>query len=206
MLDRIRAVAAAEPDSLAVQTPVGSLSYRQLLERADAISAWLAAHSGAAAAVALLTDKRPHAYSALLGALGAGSAFVPLDPDAPPQRTRALLRRAGCRVVVCGSEQIDVVGELAEHVLLVDEQPAPGHVRPADDVESATGRLVTAIRDLPPAGPADLPPGADSSELAYLILTSGSSGEPKGVQVERASLDTFATAIGELGQAGPGAR
>jgi nonribosomal peptide synthetase protein VioF len=191
-LARVEEVAAAFGDTAAVQTTAGSLRYADLLRQAKAITGWLRSRGiGPEDRVVLLADKALSVYPALLGVLGARAAFVPLDPEAPPERSRALMRRVTASALVTTAELATQVEDLVDHLLLVDEPLAFQRAR------------VAVVETLPAADPSW---DGDPANLAYVIFTSGSSGTPKGVEVERRSLDTFAEAISALAGCGPGSR
>ena len=94
---------------------------------------------------------------ALLGVLKAGGAYLPLDPDNPPDRLRFQVADAGARHMV-------TVAALA------------------DGVSVKTTRL-DANRDVVIAARPATPPiaAAEPHNLAYCLYTSGSTGTPKGV-------------------------
>ena len=189
---RVAALAGEHPDAVAVETPAGRLTYGQLSERARAVTGWLRPQGGGSGVrAAVLADKVPLVYPALLGILGAGAAFVPLDPGAPFDRNRALVERAKASVLVAGAEWAAELGDLVDRVLLVD-----------DPLPFQRGRVME-VAALPPI---ETSWHGGKDDLAYVIFTSGSSGIPKGVEVERRSLDAFAAAISALVGAGPGDR
>ncbi|WP_030785084.1 non-ribosomal peptide synthetase [Streptomyces sp. NRRL S-920] len=150
------------PDALAVVAGPDRLTFRELDTRADRWSGVLRAR-GVRVETPVAVRAAPSAalVVALLAVLKAGGTYVPLDPLLPPLRTRELLERAGCRM------------------LLTD--------RPNEAV-AAEGVACLDLRDLPPAGTgAGAEPGpscaAGPDHLAYIMFTSGSSGTPKGVML-----------------------
>ncbi|MFF5105922.1 amino acid adenylation domain-containing protein [Streptomyces sp. NPDC000134] len=166
---RVRAQAAARPDAPAVIDPDGTCTtYAGLAGRASALSRRLAG----VGPVAVLSDRGAGHLAAVLAVLGAGRAYVPLDGTADRDGLVGTL-------LDCG----------AGH-LVVDES----HRALADDLltELAADHGVQA--EAVPLGPetddADaLAPDADSPQaLAYVVLTSGTTGPPKAVAVHRAAL------------------
>nr|WSW49610.1 amino acid adenylation domain-containing protein [Streptomyces sp. NBC_01001] len=111
---------------------------------------------------------------AVLAVLRAGAAYVPLDPDHPPERLAQLVESAPAPITLTSARLAHLFP--APGVLEVD-LGAPGAVGPA--VPEPGG---------PQPGPAD---------LAYVIHTSGSTGRPKGVAIEQHSLANLleATAV-----------
>ena len=110
--------------------------------------------------VAVLCPRGPQPILAQFAAWRLGAAYLPLDPDWPQARIAALIARAGAKAVVAAPH---IAAPVANGVVVVDPAATAG-ITPYDRVE---------------AGPDD---------LAYVIFTSGSSGEPKGVAVTHANL------------------
>jgi amino acid adenylation domain-containing protein len=157
--------ARTQPSAPALESPSGSLSYGELTERARAVAACLAAQGvGPEAVVALCLDRCLELGPGLLGILGSGAAYLPVDPSAPPARLAELVRDSGARCIL-------TVARLAARC-------------------SAAGVPVICL-DALPAGQGE--PSAPAPErLAYVLYTSGSTGKPKGVLVEHGALATHA--------------
>lgn len=169
--------AQTTPDAPAVLSSAGELRYGALRGQACSVAETLRDNGVRPHdLVALIGPKCAEQIPAVLGILAAGAAYLPIGADQPPDRTARILKSSGvAAVLVCG-----------------DAEPAA--VLP--DVPTIT--VAAAVdRD------ADFAPAAvDPSALAYVLFTSGSTGEPKGVELTHdAVMNTveFLTAHFDLG-------
>jgi amino acid adenylation domain-containing protein len=168
--------AAARPRAVAVRDGEESCTYGELALRA---ARW-ARHLGRLGVrrgerVGLLLAPGTELVAALLGVLGAGATYVPLDPEWPEARAAGVLADAGCRfLVTAGAPPAGAAGVVA--------------VTPA----AAAG-----------ASPAPPPRRAGPGDAAYVIYTSGSTGAPKGVAVPHANVVRLLAACAGFGF-GPG--
>jgi yersiniabactin nonribosomal peptide synthetase len=162
--DDFFALARRDPDRPALLWGEnGRCGYGELADRAGRLAAALvAAGLAPGATVAVTLPKGPDQVVAALGVLYAGGTYVPVGVDQPPGRRNRIYTAAGVRLVV------------AEPGIAM----LPAQVRPVPLPE--TGPLIAE----------PVPPVPDAP--AYLLFTSGSTGEPKGVEVpHRAALNTI---------------
>ncbi|HEY8536257.1 MAG TPA: amino acid adenylation domain-containing protein, partial [Vicinamibacterales bacterium] len=159
LVDAFAAAAAAHAGRTAIEDGDRSVSYRQLEERAGRMAArFVRAGLVPGDRVALLLEPGIDAVAAMFGALRIGAAYVPLDPADPPARLEALLRDAGPRALATAPDRVP------EARALVGDDVA---VLAADDDEPIEA-----------PGPA---PALAPDTIAFVMYTSGSTGEPKGV-------------------------
>jgi pyochelin synthetase len=162
--------AARHPEDPAILTVETELSYAEVELRSRALAQRLIARGAAAERlVAIVMPKGWEQVVAALSVVRAGAAYLPVDPDLPPERITLLLRSGEVKLVIT--------------------TPA---IDSALQWPDAVERLqVDAALPSPAAEPA-LPEVAPS-RLAYVIYTSGSTGQPKGVMIEhRAAVNTIA--------------
>lgn len=188
--DLIADQASRRSDATAVVEGAESLGYGAL-EEASSRLAHVLAHRGVrrGSRVCLLLPKTPASIVAIFGVLKAGASYVPLDPDSPAARTEKMLRSADDRFVLTSSECADRASELLEHppstgswtVGWLEEGPPPSGV-------SGTAFSLDEVNDAPARAP-NLRTSQD--DLAYIMFTSGSTGEPKGVMITHANVLAF---------------
>lgn len=93
--------AAAQPRAPCILWKAGFLSYAEVDKRANQVANYLLRLPGdPLCPVAVLMDKCPDLYIAILGVLKSGRPYVPLDPDYPPERLAFSLEDAGANVLV----------------------------------------------------------------------------------------------------------
>jgi amino acid adenylation domain-containing protein len=154
--------AAAAPQAVALAWDGGRMTYAELDERANRLAHHLR-RAGVAAGtrVGICMERGPEMIVATLAALKAGGAYVPLDPAYPAERLAFMLADTSVPVLVTESSLADRLPPHAAHVVRVDTDAA-------------------AIAAEPAEAPAA---GTDPEAAAYVMYTSGSTGQPKGVEV-----------------------
>src|SRR5436190_9373498 len=160
------------------------VSYQELAERAKRLAATLQA--GAAAGevplTAVFASRSVTAYAGVLGVLMAGRGYVPLNRTFPIDRTTLMLERSLCSSVIvddASEAQLDrLLASMTRPLLLI----CPDRSDVADLMAKYPAHRFVGADNLASADqwtPADV--SADS--IAYLLFTSGSTGQPKGVMV-----------------------
>jgi len=178
-ITRIVSVARQRPDHPALRYQGESWTYSELITAA-------AATAGALRAVSTRTDHPvllalPRSALAVVGILGtalAGMSYIPIDCDAPPDRLWKIIRSAAPAVALCdGSNLADALGSETDF--------------PALDITATVS-------------PADIGlPALRADSLAYTLFTSGTTGEPKGVQIDQRALAHMCAEIGAAYRIGP---
>ncbi|EHA19275.1 hypothetical protein ASPNIDRAFT_118659, partial [Aspergillus niger ATCC 1015] len=151
---------ASFPSRIAVTDQSARLTYSELDSRSDRVASWLSALSlPVEMPVAVLAHRSCEATVALLGILKATLAYLPLDVRAPAGRIETVLSLVpNCKLLLLGSGLRNPVAKL-EGIT----------AKPITEASMEFNHLLSR-------------PSATS--LAYIMFTSGSTGQPKGVMVE----------------------
>jgi amino acid adenylation domain-containing protein len=172
----VRASAERAGTSVAVVGPDGTLTYRELDETAERIAAALqelGVRRGDR--VAVWTPKSVRGIAALQAALRCGAAYVPIDPRSPRAAVQKILANCEVKVLVATESTLSTLDEEVRKSV------------PSLVLSGAGGTVNWS--DLERYAPRTAPHDGTTEDLAYILYTSGSTGEPKGVSIShRAAL------------------
>ncbi|KFZ22889.1 hypothetical protein V502_02634 [Pseudogymnoascus sp. VKM F-4520 (FW-2644)] len=177
--DLIRQTAAETPENDAVFGHDGYLTYLQLIQRSNEVTNALAAvlpKARGTQIVPVIMEKSILVVPVLLGVLQAGAAFVLADASTPPSRLRSILTLTTASCCICDPDCAALPVGLARNIMVISSKG-----------EIAIGRDTT---DSSESTPDEFDVAAESA--AYIVFTSGSTGEPKGVIV---SHDAFCSGV-----------
>jgi amino acid adenylation domain-containing protein len=162
------------------------LTYEQLWNYAGKITACLnETLDPSEGVVAILASRSVGAYGGILGILGSGRGYCPLNPKFPFDRTLVMLKASGCRTLIVGQECAAALDALLPRLdqPLTFIIPDPGW---EPNSASLVQHRVIRARDLSKIADATEPNSAGDA-TAYLLFTSGSTGIPKGVAVSQSN-------------------
>jgi amino acid adenylation domain-containing protein len=167
--------AARVPGATALICGDAVLTYAELNRQANAVAHRISRRGvGPDVLVPLIAERSTALVAGLLGVLKAGGAYVPFEPDLPAERLASMLEEIGAPVVLAQGALAERLAAAGTPVVDLDAAVQPGE-------DSALNP----------------PRRADANNLAYVLFTSGSTGQPKGVGVEHHNLAHYVKAIGE---------
>ena len=158
-------------DRTAVIDEIGSLTYREMDRRSNAVAnAWRARGAGARTSVGILCRNHRGIFDASFGAMKAGCRVLYLNTDFAAPQAKEVCAREGVSMVVYDEEFADVMAAV--------DAPLGRFVAWTDDLRR-DGRDEPALESLISTGNPAEPPAPDGPGT-LVILTSGTTGTPKG--------------------------
>jgi amino acid adenylation domain-containing protein len=155
------------PDAVAVVFENQSLTYAQLNQKANQLAHYLRELGvETETLIGLSVERSLDMIVALLGILKAGAAYLPLDPEYPPERLRFMLENAEVSVLLSQQRLIEKLPEYQAQLVCLDtDWPIIAEFSQENfNVE------------------------VQPHHLGYVIYTSGSTGQPKGVAMSQLAL------------------
>ncbi len=184
LTDLVEAQVLKTPNAVAVTIPTINaesgfehcLTFADLNQRANCLASYLRTFGvGPEVPVGIYIDRSLEMMISLLGVLKAGGVYVPLDPSLPPNRLAFMLEDAGIKNLLSQENLRKNVTTPQIRVLCLDTD----WTTIAQQSNQNPTKLITA------------------DNLAYIMYTSGSTGQPKGVQISHRSVINLLRAIEE---------
>jgi len=176
-------------DRPAISVGGQDITYAQLANQAKRLGATIQRESdrGAVPLTAIFGYRSETAYAGVLGALMAGHGYVPLNRTFPVERTRQMLERSLSRALIVDAGSAPQLEKLLSGLRL----PLVIIYPDGNDVTELRAKLpqhqIIGAAELADAAEWK-PRNIDVNSIAYLLFTSGSTGQPKGVMVSNANV------------------
>ena len=166
---------AKTPDDVALVFAEQTLTYAELAERVYALAGRLRKLGiGANVPVGVCLDRSIDMVVGIWGVIMAGGAYVPMDPDLPPERLQFMLKDMRAGAIVSRSDLTHRMPDIETPIMLVDDEADPEAAFSGDS-------------------------GSQPDDLICMLYTSGSTGRPKGVMIRHRNVaNHFATVARSL--------
>ena len=169
-----RKQAAATPDNIALVYKDKHYTYREVDEISDRIAAYIhkqgLQHEDV---VSVLIPRSEWMAIASLGVVKAGCAYQPLDPSYPSERLNFMMKDADAKLLIADEELRPIVNEYQGDVLLTKDITTLPNVDVNSQLSTLNSKLITP------------------SSLFIMLYTSGTTGTPKGCQLEHRNIVAF---------------
>lgn len=157
------------PDKTAIQYNKYTVSYQYLDEATNQLAHYLI-HEGIGVGniVGIFMDRSPEMLITILAVLNAGAAYLPIDPEYPSERIKFMLVDSSANMLITSKKRDTPLKNRIKKILIEDALTMSKHYAKTETNISISG-----------------------DSLAYVLYTSGSTGQPKGVLIEHHNLVNF---------------
>jgi acyl-CoA ligase (AMP-forming) (exosortase A-associated) len=201
--DLIALTAQRTPEAIAMSYGATAISYRELNTAVNQFSSGLLGLGlERGERVAIYLEKRFETVIASFGAPAAGAVFVPINPLLKPEQVAFILRDCNVRVLLTSPERLALLEDVLphchdlRHVVLADsattteppDMAAPVNVVAWRALEQHTPRAGHRVIDV---------------DMAAILYTSGSTGNPKGVVLSHRNMVAGAKSVASYLDNGP---
>lgn len=170
LVDLIEKQIEKTPDLPALVSRNEFISYAEMGHKVNVMAANLNSHGvSRGTPVGIHLENSPLMVMCILAVFKAGGVYVPLDPYYPEERLRYVIGKTNIRLLIVDQEYDNVKHNFSEQII-------PG---------------TELLKEYPDQPAVELTEPKIPKDLAYILFTSGSTGNPKGVMIRHESLMSF---------------
>lgn len=182
------------PDASALLFKSAQVSYRELQTRIDQVANGLLALGIAAGErVAVYLPKQLETVYGIFGAAAAGACFVPVNPLLKPRQVAHILPHCNVRVLITSWQRLELLRPILTQcpdlhsIVLVDDAPA--------NAPDPTPQTLLTFAELCDIATTIAPHRRIDTDMAAILYTSGSTGNPKGVVLSHRNMVAGALSV-----------
>lgn len=175
---------AKTPDNIAIICENIQLSYRELNNKSNQLAHYLRQtyKTNGDDLIALCLDRDENMIISILAVLKAGGAYVPIDPDYPDKRIFYILEDTCTKIIITNNYY-------SRRICILAKQVNSFHYFNPKMVVSIDSKYI--LNKLTKCQISNPNVNITSNNLAYVMYTSGTTGQPKGVMIEHTNITNF---------------
>ncbi|MFZ4399565.1 MAG: Pls/PosA family non-ribosomal peptide synthetase [Bacteroidales bacterium] len=161
------------PENIAIEDNSVKLSYAEVESQSNKLAHYLVeAGVGPEQKVAIMLPRIAYVYIAMLGILKAGGSYIPIDPEIPGERVDFIMEDSSSLLLISSNEILERIGSQLKDRKVFNSNKDKFHLETLPN---------TRIKNITET----------TTNLCYIIYTSGTSGKPKGVLLEHRNVVTY---------------
>ncbi len=163
-------------NEIAVKHGDQTRTYEELSLKARQVAACLNQEVPAKSKIGIVGQRNLAIYDGIVGAVLSGSVYVPINPKFPLNKKKSILQQAEIRVLIASAADVEEVNAMkSQSPVDLVIYPDSGSV----EFQGENKKLSDYSKSLP---------AIEAQDLIYVMFTSGSTGQPKGVMVQHGNV------------------